>query len=151
VTSLFVPSYMMPHRQKAHIITSHKNDNIVNRKTVRCDVPVCNYLSNTSWRGMGCGETAPAFINPLFFYMKAFYDSTAKGTDLTESTPDPLVRVRYRRIPYNCDPSQIITIVNSRRMRWITRGSHMGYWWESQKKIDILEAQEVGGWIIITL
>jgi hypothetical protein len=29
------------------------------------------------------------------------------------------------------------------------RGMHIGYWWESQKKRDHYEDQDVGGWIIL--
>jgi hypothetical protein len=31
------------------------------------------------------------------------------------------------------------------------RVMHIGYWWESQKKRDHLENQDVGGWIILKL
>jgi hypothetical protein len=26
---------------------------------------------------------------------------------------------------------------------------HIGYWWESQKEKDLLDEQNVGGWIIL--
>jgi hypothetical protein len=29
------------------------------------------------------------------------------------------------------------------------RGTHMGYWWESQKKRDHWEDQDLGGWTIL--
>jgi hypothetical protein len=52
----------------------------------------------------------------------------------------------------------IIRMITSRRMRWAghvarmgERGIHMGYWWESQKKRDSYEDQDVGGWTILKL
>jgi hypothetical protein len=51
----------------------------------------------------------------------------------------------------NSSPS-IIRMIKSRRMKWaghvaqmVTRGIHIGYWWESQKEED----QDVGGWGIL--
>jgi hypothetical protein len=53
-----------------------------------------------------------------------------------------------------CLPS-IIGMARSWRIRWAVhvvrkgkRGLHMGYLWESQKKRDHYEDQDVGGWII---
>jgi hypothetical protein len=50
----------------------------------------------------------------------------------------------------------IIRIIKSRRMRWAgnvtrmgRRGTHIGYWWESQIERDHYEIQDVGGWIIL--
>jgi hypothetical protein len=31
------------------------------------------------------------------------------------------------------------------------RGTHLGYWWESQKERDYWEDKDVGGWTIIKL
>jgi hypothetical protein len=51
---------------------------------------------------------------------------------------------------------RIIIMIKSRRMRWAghvarmgRRGMHMGYWWETQKKRDHWEDQDVGGWTIL--
>jgi hypothetical protein len=50
----------------------------------------------------------------------------------------------------------IIRVIKSRRMRWAghvartgRRGMHVEYWWESQKKEDHWEDQDVGGWTIL--
>jgi hypothetical protein len=50
----------------------------------------------------------------------------------------------------------IIRMIKSRRIRWAghvarmgRRGMHKGYWWESQKKRDHCEDQDVGGWTIL--
>jgi hypothetical protein len=50
----------------------------------------------------------------------------------------------------------IIRIIKSRRMRWSGhvarkggRGTHIDYWWESQRERDHWEDQNVGGWIIL--
>jgi hypothetical protein len=50
----------------------------------------------------------------------------------------------------------IIRIIKSRRMRWAghaarmgRRGTHIVYWWESQKEIDHWKDQDVGGWTIL--
>jgi hypothetical protein len=50
----------------------------------------------------------------------------------------------------------IIRIMKSRRMKWAghlarmgKRGMHIGCWWESQKEVDHLEDQDVGGWTIL--
>jgi hypothetical protein len=44
-------------------------------------------------------------------------------------------------------------IIKSRRMRWAGHVARMGtlidYWWESQRKRDHEENQDVGGWIIL--
>jgi hypothetical protein len=33
--------------------------------------------------------------------------------------------------------------------RIVRRGTHIDYWWESQKERDHYEDQDVGGWIIL--
>jgi hypothetical protein len=47
-------------------------------------------------------------------------------------------------------------MIKSRRMRWAghvtqmgKRGIHIGCWRESQREIDHLEDQDVGGWTIL--
>jgi hypothetical protein len=47
-------------------------------------------------------------------------------------------------------------MIKPRRMRWADhiarmgrRGMHIGYWWESQKKRDNWEDQDVGGWTML--
>jgi hypothetical protein len=46
----------------------------------------------------------------------------------------------------------IITIIKLKRMRWAghvarmgRRGTHIGYWWESERERDRKEDKEVGG------
>jgi hypothetical protein len=53
-----------------------------------------------------------------------------------------------------CSPS-IIRMIKSRKIRWTgnvarmgRRGMHVRYWWESQKKRDLWEGQDVGEWIM---
>jgi hypothetical protein len=55
-----------------------------------------------------------------------------------------------------CSSPSIIRIIKSRRMMWSRhvdrrgkRKMRKGYWWESQRKRDRYEDQDVGGWIIL--
>jgi hypothetical protein len=51
----------------------------------------------------------------------------------------------------------IIRMIKSRNMRWAEivgrmgekRGTHIGYWWGSQKVRDHWEDRDVGGWTIL--
>jgi hypothetical protein len=47
-------------------------------------------------------------------------------------------------------------MIKSRRIRWTghvaqmgRKGTHVGYWWESQKKRDHWEDRDVRGWTIL--
>jgi hypothetical protein len=35
--------------------------------------------------------------------------------------------------------------------KWGRKGTHIGYWWESQSESDHYENQDVGGWIILEI
>jgi hypothetical protein len=56
----------------------------------------------------------------------------------------------------NSSPT-VIRMINSRRMRWQSyiarmgrKGTHIGFWWESQKAKDHKEDLDLGGRTILT-